>query len=57
MGEGIGYSPVVRFAEEIYRAALAILESVGLEQSVRFSGISLSNLKYQAEQLLLFEVE
>jgi DNA polymerase-4 len=44
-------------SDEIYRAALAILDTVELEQPVRLLGISLSNLKHQAEQLPLFEDE
>lgn len=44
-------------SDEIYRAAVGILETVELEQPVRLLGISLSNLKHQAEQLPLFEDE
>jgi DNA polymerase-4 len=44
-------------SDEIYRAALGILETVELEQLVRLLGISLSNLKHQTEQLPLFEDE
>src|ERR1039457_1687991 len=45
----------VNLSDEIYKAALSILETVELEQPVRLLGISLSNLKHQAEQLPLFE--
>ncbi len=41
-------------SDDIYRAALSILNTVELEQPVRLLGISLSNLKHQDEQLPLF---
>jgi DNA polymerase-4 len=44
-------------SDDIYRAAISILSSVELEQPVRLLGISLSNLKHQAEQLPLFAEE
>lgn len=44
----------VNLTDEIYRAALSILNTVELEQPVRLLGISLSNLKHQGEQLSLF---
>ncbi|MDA8430173.1 MAG: DNA polymerase IV [Geobacteraceae bacterium] len=44
-------------SDEIYKAALSILDTVELEQPVRLLGITLSNLKHQAEQLPLFEDE
>jgi len=47
----------VNLSDEIYRAALSILDTVELEQPVRLLGITLSNLKHQAEQLPLFEEE
>jgi len=47
----------INLSDEIYRAALGILDTVELEQPVRLLGISLSNLKHQAEQLPLFEDE
>jgi DNA polymerase-4 len=47
----------INLSEEIYRTALGILNTVELEQPVRLLGISLSNLKHQAEQLPLFEDE
>jgi len=47
----------INLSDEIYRTALGILNTVELEQPVRLLGISLSNLKHQAEQLPLFEDE
>ena len=47
----------INLSDEIYRAALGILNTVDLNQPVRLLGISLSNLKHQAEQLPLFEEE
>jgi DNA polymerase-4 len=47
----------INLSDEIYHAALGILNTVELEQPVRLLGISLSNLKHQAEQLPLFEEE
>ncbi len=44
-------------SDDIYRAALSILDTVDLEQPVRLLGVTLSNLKHQAEQLPLFEDE
>lgn len=44
-------------SDDIYKAAVGILNTVELEQPVRLLGISLSNLKNQAEQLPLFEAE
>jgi DNA polymerase-4 len=44
----------INLSDEIYKAALGILATVELEQPVRLLGISLSNLKHQAEQLPLF---
>lgn len=44
-------------SDDIYKTALSILATVELEQPVRLLGISLSNLKHQAEQLPLFEDE
>ena len=41
-------------SDEIYKAAVAILTTVELEQPVRLLGVSLSNLKHQAEQMPLF---
>ncbi|MEI6703189.1 MAG: DNA polymerase IV, partial [Deltaproteobacteria bacterium] len=45
----------INLSDEIYLAALGILDTVELEQPVRLLGISLRNLKHQAEQLPLFE--
>jgi DNA polymerase-4 len=47
----------INLSDEIYKAALSILDSVELEQPVRLLGVTLSNLKHQAEQLPLFEEE
>jgi DNA polymerase-4 len=47
----------INLSDEIHRAALSILDTVELEQPVRLLGISLCNLKHQAEQLPLFEDE
>lgn len=47
----------INLSDEIYRAALSILDGVELEQPVRLMGVRLSNLKHQAEQLPLFEDE
>jgi DNA polymerase-4 len=47
----------INLSDEIFKAALSILNTVELEQPVRLLGISLSNLKHQAEQLPLFEDE
>ncbi len=50
-------SNYINLSDEIYRAALSILEGVELEQPVRLMGVRLSNLRHQAEQLPLFEDE
>lgn len=42
-------------SDEIYKAAIAILDTTELPQPVRQLGVKLSNLKYQAEQLSLFK--
>jgi DNA polymerase-4 len=47
----------INLSDEIHKAAMSILSTVELEQPVRLLGISLSNLKHQAEQLPLFENE
>jgi DNA polymerase-4 len=47
----------INLTDEIYRAALSILDGVELEQPVRLMGVRLSNLRRQAEQLPLFEDE
>ena len=44
-------------SDDIYKTAISILGTVELEQPVRLLGVSLSNLKHQAEQLPLFEDE
>ena len=47
----------INLSDEIYKAALSILDTVELEQPIRLLGVTLSNLKHQAEQLPLFEEE
>jgi DNA polymerase-4 len=44
-------------SEDINRAAVAILETLALEQPVRLLGVRLSGLRYQGSQLPLFEEE
>ncbi len=47
----------INLSDEICKAALSILDTVELEQPIRLLGVTLSNLKHQAEQLPLFEEE
>jgi DNA polymerase-4 len=47
----------VNLSEDIFKAAVDLLDSVELEQPVRLLGVTLSNLQHQAEQLPLFEAE
>ena len=47
----------INLSEEIYKAALGILETVEREQPVRLLGVTLSNLKHQVAQLPLFKDE
>jgi len=47
----------INLSDDIYRAALGILDTVALQQPIRLMGVSLSNLKHEAEQLPLFESE
>lgn len=44
-------------SEDIYRAAVAILDTLELPQAVRLLGVRLTNLRHQGEQLPLFEDE
>jgi DNA polymerase-4 len=44
----------INLSDDIYREAVAILDTVELPQPVRQLGVKLSNLKYEAEQLSLF---
>jgi DNA polymerase-4 len=44
-------------SDEIYRGAIALLDSVELSQPVRLLGIKLANLRHQEEQLSLFSGE
>lgn len=45
----------ISLSNEIYKAALSILDSVELEQPIRLMGVSLSGLNHQAQQPSLFE--
>jgi len=45
----------INLSDDIYRAAVAILDTTELPQPVRQLGVKLSNLKYNAEQLSLFQ--
>lgn len=47
----------INLSYEIYKVALSLIATVELEQPVRLLGVSLSNLKHEAEQLPLFEDE
>jgi DNA polymerase IV len=47
----------ISLSHDIYRAAVAILDSVTLEQPVRLLGVRLSNLRHREEQLTLFNDE
>ena len=44
----------ISLSEDIYRAAVRILDSVTLEQPIRLLGVRLSNLRHREEQLPLF---
>lgn len=44
-------------SEEIYRAAVAILDTLVLMQPVRLLGVRISNLRYESNQLPLFPEE
>lgn len=44
----------INLSDDIYKAAVAILDTTELPQPVRQLGVKLSNLKYEAEQLSLF---
>lgn len=47
----------INLSDEIYRAAVVILDTTELPQPVRQLGVKLSNLRYDAEQLSLFRDE
>ncbi|HEY6837136.1 MAG TPA: DNA polymerase IV [Geobacteraceae bacterium] len=47
----------VNQSDEIYRAAVAILDSLELTQPVRLLGVRISNLRYESNQLPLFPEE
>jgi DNA polymerase-4 len=44
----------INMSDDIYKTAIAILDTTELQQPVRQLGVRLSNLKYEAEQLSLF---
>jgi len=44
-------------SEDIYKTAVAILDTLELPQAVRLLGVKLTNLRYHTEQLPLFEEE
>lgn len=44
-------------SDDIYKAAVAILDTLQLEQPIRLLGVRLSNLRYESNQLPLFEDE
>ncbi len=44
-------------SEDIYRAAVAILDTLVLTQPVRLLGVRISNLRYESNQLPLFPEE
>ncbi len=45
----------INLSDDIYRTAVAILDTTELPQPVRQLGVRLSNLRYEAEQLSLFQ--
>ncbi|MBI1921814.1 MAG: DNA polymerase IV [Geobacter sp.] len=47
----------INLSDDIYRAAVAILDSIELVQPVRLLGVRISSLRHQGEQLPLFESE
>lgn len=47
----------INLSDDIYRAAVAILDSIELVQPVRLLGVRISSLRHQGEQLPLFEGE
>ena len=47
----------INLSEDIYRAAVAILDTLVLMQPVRLLGVRLSNLRYESNQLPLFPEE
>ncbi|WP_298272324.1 DNA polymerase IV [Geobacter sp.] len=50
-------SSYINQSADIYRAAVAILDTIVLEQPVRLLGVRLSGLRYESNQLPLFEEE
>jgi DNA polymerase-4 len=47
----------ISLSEDIYRAAIAIMDTTELQQPVRLLGVRLSNLQYHTQQLSLFPEE
>lgn len=47
----------VNKSEDIYNGAVAILDTIDIEQPIRLLGVRITNLCYQREQLPLFEDE
>lgn len=47
----------VNKSDEIYNGAIAILDSIDIEQPIRLLGVRITNLCYHREQLPLFEEE
>jgi DNA polymerase IV len=50
-------SGAINLSQDIYDAAVKILDSIELQQPIRLLGVSLSKLEYQVEQLSLFSDE
>jgi DNA polymerase IV len=50
-------SDAINLSQDIYDAAVKILDSIKLQQPVRLLGVSLSKLEYQVEQMSLFSDE
>jgi len=47
----------INHSDEIYKAAISIFDAVELSQPVRLLGVRISSLRYDPEQLFLFEEE
>ena len=47
----------INMSADIYAAAVAILDTLTLEQPVRLLGVRLTNLRYESNQLSLFEAD
>jgi DNA polymerase-4 len=57
VGKQETFREYINLSDEIYRAAVAILDSLVLAQPVRLLGVRLSNLCYASSQLPLFPEE